>query len=126
MKTFIVAGAVFAALTVRVAFADVGTEIDMASVQAGLAAKATSLASVHQYMHRALNCLVGPKGAYFDRKEKNPCRGGNGAIPDTYDANEIRKLQSAVNFLYTGVNTTNLGEAKQDALQAQNLLETAF
>ena len=75
-----------------------------AETHAGLAAKAGSLDGVHQHLHHALNCLVGPAGNGFDAKEMNPCaNAGNGAIPDTTDAAKKTALQSAADQLSTSI-----------------------
>src|SRR5579872_4193833 len=109
MKNLLIMSAAGAALLFSTsAFAaDVAAEISTAQTHAGLAAKAANIDGVHMHMHHALNCLVGPGGTGFDTTNMNPCaKSGNGAIPDSADAAQKTKLQSAVAQLNSGLAAT--------------------
>jgi hypothetical protein len=125
MKKFVFVG-VLMALAAPAALADAHSEIVQAETHAGLAAQAGSLEGVHQHLHHALNCLVGPAGNGFDAKEMNPCaNAGNGAIPDTTDAAKKTALQSAADQLSTSIAETDADKAKQGATKAADMLKAA-
>ena len=106
--------------------ADLGSEINNAAQHAGLAAQAANINGVHQHMHHALNCLVGPQGDGFDAKEMNPCaQSGGGAIPDETDAMKKTKLMTARDDLTKGIALTDISAAKADASAAQAAIESA-
>ena|ERR1700756_2229322 len=106
--------------------ADLGSEINNAAQHAGLAAQAANINGVHQHMHHALNCLVGPQGDGFDAKEMNPCaQSGGGAIPDETDAMKKTKLMAARDNLSKGIALTDISAAKADASAAQAAIESA-
>jgi hypothetical protein len=106
--------------------ADLGSEINNAAQHAGLAAQAANINGVHQHMHHALNCLVGPQGDGFDAKEMNPCaQSGNGAIPDETNQMNKTKLMTARDNLSKGIALTDISAAKADASAAQAAIESA-
>src|ERR1044071_3824600 len=79
------------------AYADAKSEIATAAQHAGLAAAAADLLQTHVHLHHALNCLVGPLDADFDKANMNPCaQQGKGAFPDESDADIKTKLQGAM------------------------------
>jgi hypothetical protein len=78
------------------AYADAKAEIATAAQHAGMAAAAPSLAQVHTHLHHAMNCLVGPRDADFDKNNMNPCaQQGAGAFPDESNPDIKVKLQNA-------------------------------
>ena len=98
------------------AYADAASEVVTAQTHADLAAHASDLMGVHMHLHHAVNCLVGPSGAGFDAKEANPCaHAGNGAIPDTTDANRKKQLNDAVTKAESGIASTSFPAARDDA-----------
>jgi hypothetical protein len=106
--------------------ADLGSEINNAAQHAGLAAQAANINGVHQHMHHALNCLVGPQGDGFDAKEMNPCaQSGDGAIPDETNQMNKTKLMTARDNLSKGIALTDISAAKADASAAQAAIESA-
>jgi len=106
--------------------ADLGSEINNAAQHAGLAAQAANINGVHQHMHHALNCLVGPQGDGFDAKEMNPCaQSGNGAIPDETNQMNKTKLMTVRDNLSKGIALTDISAAKADASAAQAAIESA-
>jgi len=126
MKTFMTAGAVFAALVAPAALADAHSEIVQAEAHAGYAAAAADIAGVHHHLHHALNCLVGPSGTGFDAKEMNPCaNAGNGAIPDASDTAKKASLQAAADEITAALAETNETKAKADATKADAMLKAA-
>jgi len=125
MRRLVFAGALIA-LATPAALADAQSEIVQAETHAGLAAKATDVAVVHQHLHHALNCLVGPGGVSFDAKEMNPCaNAGNGAIPDSMDATKKTALQAAADQLSTTIAETDADKARQGATKAADMLKAA-
>lgn len=125
-------GFAIAALTVSAIFlavpalaADVGAEITTAGMHAGLAAQASDIATVHSHLHHTVNCLVGPAGTGFDSKELNPCaNSGNGAIPDSSNAQTKQALEAALAKANTGIAATDLAAAQKDASDTQAMLKT--
>jgi len=104
------------------AYADAKSEIATAAQHAGLAAAATSLAQTHMHLHHAMNCLVGPRDADFDKT--NPCaQQGNGAFPDESDPDIKVKLQNAMSAAADGIASNDEATAKKNAATAQSLLE---
>ena len=105
-----------AALTATPVLADTAAELSIAQTHAGLAAKATDIAKVQMHLHHAVNCLVGPSGTGFDASAGNPCgKAGNGAIPDSTDAAQKTKLQSAVADASAGLSATDVAAAQKAA-----------
>ena len=124
-KILLVAGATLLLSTAAFA-ADLAAELSTAQTHAGLAAKATAIDGVHMHMHHALNCLVGPGGAGFDTTNANPCaKSGAGAIPDSTDAAQKAKLQTAVGQLNTGLAATDMAAATKDATDASMTIASA-
>ncbi len=106
--------------------ADANTEITTAATHAGLAAKADSIKMVHEHMHHALNCLVGPNGKEFDKMALNPCKNsGMGAIPDTTNAGQKMELQKVVSTLNMGLTEMDMKKAQDTAMMAAGDLKKA-
>ena len=102
-------------------------EIETAATHAGYAADATVLKTAQTHLHHTVNCLVGPKGAGFDAKQLNPCKGqGAGAIPDTSDAAKKKDLQAALATAKAGLKATTLASAKAEAQKTAALLKKAM
>lgn len=96
--------------------ADAKGEITLAAQHASLAAQAGDLAGVRMHLHHTLNCLEGPSGADFSKKDMNPCaNAGSGAIPDSSNPTTNAALQSAVSQAVSGLAATNLKTAQGDA-----------
>ena len=115
MKKILIVSAV-AMILPTAAFADVAAELSTAQTHAGLAAKAADLKGVQMHLHHAVNCLVGPDGQGFDPSNANPCgKAGKGAIPDSMDAGQKAKLQTAVADANEGLTATDLASAQKAA-----------
>lgn len=101
------------------AFAQTGAanEVGTAHAHALMAQNAKTITEAHAHLHHVINCLVGPKGADFDAKAENPCKGqGNGAIPDSASDQAMHgKLQSALAGAQTGVKSDSLDSVHADA-----------
>ncbi|HXB51862.1 MAG TPA: hypothetical protein VNU69_03805 [Rhizomicrobium sp.] len=122
MKKLLIASCMALALPTA-AFADVAAELTVADQHAGFAAKATTIDMVHMHLHHSLNCLVGPAGTGFDTTVANPCaKQGNGAIPDSTDAAQKAKLQTAVGQLNTGLAATDMTAAAKSATDASTTI----
>ena len=69
-----------------IALADASGEIATATDHDGYATTSLNIGAVHEHLHHAVNCLVGPGGRRaFDRGVENPCaKMGNGAICRCY------------------------------------------
>ena len=116
---------VSAALTFPIAaYADAKSEIATAAQHAGLAAAAANLAQTHMHLHHAMNCLVGPRDADFDKTNMNPCaQQGNGAFPDESDPDIKVKLQNAMSAAADGIASNDEATAKKNAATVQTMLE---
>ena len=127
MKKFpIIAFAAAACFATLPALADEAGQLAIAQNHAGLAGKATAIDGVHMHLHHALNCLVGPGGAGFDTGNANPCaKAGNGAIPDSTDAAQKAKLQTAVASAQAGIAATDLAAAQKDAADTADAIGSA-
>jgi hypothetical protein len=126
MKTILLATAAALLVSTTAFAADLGAELTTAQTHAGLAAKATTIDMVHMHLHHALNCLVGPGGTGFDTTNANPCaKSGMGAIPDSTDAGQKAKLQTAVGQLNTGLAATDVATAAGDATTASMTIASA-
>lgn len=96
--------------------ADTKGEITIAAQHASLAAQANDMAGVRMHLHHTLNCLEGPSGADFSKKDMNPCEhAGNGAIPDSTNPTTTATLQSAVGQAVKGLGASDLKTAQGDA-----------
>jgi hypothetical protein len=105
------------------AYADAKSEIATAAQHAGLAAAATSLAQTHMHLHHAMNCLVGPRDADFDKANMNPCaQQGKGAFPDESDGDIKAKLQTAMSAAADGIASSDEATAKKNAATVETLL----
>jgi hypothetical protein len=106
------------------AYADSKAEIATAAQHAGLAAAAPNLAQIHTHLHHAMNCLVGPRDADFDKNNMNPCaQQGNGAFPDETNPDIKVKLQNAMSAAADGIASNDEATAKKNAATTQSLLE---
>jgi hypothetical protein len=129
-RSLIVAGAslfslaiVFAVAPQARADSDPAKEISTASIHAGLAAKATDMKTTQMHLHHVVNCLVGPKGKGFDAAPGNPCKDmGNGAIPDTKNANQQKSLRQALAKINSGLKMKDMAAAQKAATDAQSML----
>lgn len=118
--------AVFLTVCPAARAADAGEEIATAAQHAGYAANSQAIGMVHAHLHHAINCLVGPHGDGFDANELNPCEDlGNGAITDSTDAAEVRKLHAALELAKAGLDTDDLEAAKKLAARAEAKLKNA-
>lgn len=118
MKKSILLGGLAAAVTLLpvAAFADLASEISIAKTHAGLAAKATAIDGVHMHLHHALNCLVGPQGADFDKSNENPCEKAGKGIQA--DGGASAPVNAAIAATKTGLADTDLAKAQKDATAA--------
>jgi len=106
------------------AYADAKAEIATAAQHAGMAAAAPSLAQVHTHLHHAMNCLVGPRDADFDKNNMNPCaQQGAGAFPDESNPDIKVKLQNAMSAAADGIASNDEATAKKNAATLQTMLE---
>ena len=106
------------------AYADAKSEIATAAQHAGLAAAAPDLVQTHMHLHHAMNCLVGPQDADFDKANMNPCaQQGKGAFPDESDAEVKTKLQGAMSAAADGIASKDEATAKKNATTVKTLLE---
>lgn len=122
IRSFVLGAAV--CLMPSAVLADAHSEIVNAATHAGLAAAAADIAGVHQHLHHALNCLVGPGGNGFDAKEMNPCaQAGSGAIPDTADAAKKAALEAAAAKAAAGIADTSLTSAQKTAADVSAMLK---
>ena len=124
-KTTTIVAVISALLTFPMAaYADAKAEIATAAQHAGFAAAAPNLAQVHTHLHHAMNCLVGPKDADFDKNNMNPCaQQGNGAFPDETNPDIKVKLQNAMSAAADGIASNDEATAKKNAASAQTILE---
>jgi hypothetical protein len=107
------------------AYADAKSEIATAAQHAGLAVAASDLGQIHMHLHHAMNCLVGPQDADFDKTNTNPCaQQGKGAFPDESDAEIKTKLQNAMSAAADGIASKDVATAKKNAATVESLLNT--
>ena len=115
-----------AALIATPVLADTAAELSIAQNHAGMAAKASDIKMVQMHLHHAVNCLVGPGGTGYDASNANPCgKSGNGAIPDSTDAGQKAKLQTAVNDAMPGLSTTDVATAQAAAQKTADAIGAA-
>jgi len=108
------------------AAADAMEEVATATEHAGYAASSDQIEGVQTHLHHVVNCLVGPEGEGFDPDELNPCADlGNGAIPDTADAEKKQVLEEALAEAMAGLETNELEAAQAHASEAATMLENA-
>lgn len=101
-------------------------QVHTAAQHAGYAAEAGSLKMVHTHLHHAVNCLVGPDGAAFDKGFLNPCVGmGKGAIHDATNTKTKTSLNAALEAAKNGIAADDFKAAQEDAAQAAHKLEAA-
>ena len=122
-----IAGAGLASLTPQNgAAADATEEVATAAEHAGYAAGSDQIEGVQTHLHHVVNCLVGPEGEGFDADELNPCADlGNGAIPDTADAEQKQVLEEALAEAMAGLEANELEAAQAHASEAATMLENA-
>jgi len=102
--------------------ADAALEIKTAAAHAGFAAASNTLKTVHMHLHHAINCLEGSKGADFDAKSGDPCKGqGAGAIPDS-PPDKRGTLEAIVHQAKMALAEQDLAKAKEMAGAAQKSL----
>lgn len=101
-------------------------EISTAHAHALLAQSATTLNMVHTHLHHVINCLVGSSGQGYDAAAGTPCKGeGNGAIPDSAADSALHgKLESALSDAQSGLASTSLAAAQDDAGKAAAALQS--
>lgn len=105
------------------ALADASGEIATATDHAGYATTSLNIGAVHEHLHHAVNCLVGPGGEAFDRGVENPCaKMGNGAISDIADTATRAKLQTALAIAETGIASNDEAAAKKAATDVYTML----
>ncbi len=105
------------------AYADAKSQIATAAQHAGLAAAAPNLLQTHMHLHHAMNCLVGPQDADFDKTNTNPCaQQGKGAFPDESDQEIKTKLQNAMSAAADGIASKDETTAKKHAATVESLL----
>jgi len=115
--------AAFAQTPASAATADVNQEIVTAAKHAQLAGNSENIDAVHVHLHHALNCIEGPKGANFDPKQMNPCKGmGDGAIPDSTDMKVKAELEAAAKEAQAGVAEADLAKAQRHARDTEVML----
>lgn len=104
---------------------DAAKEVSTAAQHAGFANKASDMKAVQMHLQHVVNCLVGPNGQGFDTKQANPCKDqGSGAIPDTTDAAQKKRLSDALAKVNSGLKQTDVAAAQKDAADAQALLSS--
>ncbi|MCI4680526.1 hypothetical protein K9U33_18040 [Rhodoblastus acidophilus] len=115
-------GAWLAVVAMPALAANAALEIKTAATHAGMAAASNTLQTVHMHLHHVLNCLEGPKGADFDAKPGDPCKGqGSGAIMDS--APDKRKaLEATAHQAKMALTETDLAKAKAMAAKVQKSL----
>ena len=108
------------------AAADATEQVATAAEHAGYAAGSDQIEGVQTHLHHVVNCLVGPEGEGFDADELNPCADlGNGAIPDTADAEQKQVLEDALAEAMAGLEANELEGAQAHASEAASMLENA-
>lgn len=113
------------ALSAPVFAGDGAKEAATAATHAGFAAKSTELQLVHMHLHHAINCLVGPKGEDFDPEQADPCKGqGDGAIPDTWNPEKRKMLESALASAKQGLASDDLKAAQKAAEVTESTLRS--
>ena len=123
-KIIAIAAVISALLTFPIAaYADAKAQIATAAQHAGLAAAAPNLVQIRMHLRHAMNCLVGPLDAEFDKTNMNPCaQQGKGAFPDTSDQEIRTKLQSAMSAAADGIASSDEATAKKNAATLESLL----
>ena len=106
------------------AYADSKSQIATAVEHAGLAAAAPNLVQTRVHLHHAMNCLVGPLDADFDKSNMNPCaQQGKGAFPDESNPEIKTQLQNAMSAAAEGIASKDEATAKKNAATVKSLLE---
>ena len=113
-----------AALLPAAAIADGPQATATASNHAGLAAQAADMNGVRMHLHHVLNCLVGPGGNGFDAAPGNPCaNAGGGAIPQTADAAQKTKLETAATRVRAAIANNDVAATKMAATEVSAMLK---
>ncbi len=102
-------------------------EAKVASTHAGYASDGSSMSYVKEHLGHVLACIEGAKGKNVNASWMNPCSGqGNGVLTDlTASANGSAWLsvaQAADSLALSGINSTNLAQAKNAAKGASELM----
>jgi hypothetical protein len=101
-------------------------EMQIAQEHAVRAVGAPDLATVQGHLHAVVNCLAGPDSGTYNPSFPNPCAGmGAGAIADTNDTSRLPYERDALAHARGGLQTSDLGAAKQAAINAINTLRQA-
>lgn len=100
------------------------TEIKTAATHAGFSATATDITTAHAHLHHTLNCLAGPGGDGYDKTAIDPCKNsGNGAIPDTTDADKKKSLEDVAAKTREAIAKDDLAAVKKDASEIEGSLK---
>jgi hypothetical protein len=87
---------------------------------------ANNLAAAQGNLQAVVNCLAGPNAGAYNPSFPNPCAGiGNGAIVDTNDTSRLPYEREALAHARKGLQTSDLGAAKQAAIDTINTLRQA-
>src|ERR1700758_3728113 len=121
------AGLVFVPAVSEAADTDVAKEVSTAAQHAGLAAASKDMKTIQMHLHHVVNCLGGPRDTNFDAAAGNPCKDqGNGAIPDTTEADKKAPLQQAMQQALAGLKETDMAAAQRDATAVQGMLKPSM
>ena len=104
------------------AWADAAQAKATAVRHAEFAVDADNIAGVRTHLHHALNCLVGPEGRGFDQSAGNPCQASGAVIPQTVDPELKMKLEELADKVRDGVQSDDIGSAKDAAKRVQEEL----
>jgi hypothetical protein len=103
--------------------AQFGKEVAAAAAHAGYAAGSEDLAGVRAHLQHTINCIVGPDGEGFDKKQMNPCAAlGNGALADTSEQGQTSALKAALGSAKEALAEEDLAKAKAGATATQSML----
>ncbi len=120
----IVPAAILLSLYIPAQAADLGVEISAAQITARSGSRnIRDIGAIHERMQAAINCLVGPKGADFENKVRNPCAvSGDGVIPDTPDPAKKARYMEAVAKLKAVMKIDDRQAAMEAALAAADFI----
>ena len=122
----IVPAVILLSLYIPALAADLGVEISAAQMTARSGSRnIRDIEAIHERMQAAINCLVGPKGAEFEVKVRNPCAtSGDGVIPDTPDPAKKARYIEAVAKLKAVMKIDDRRVAMEAALAAADFIVT--
>jgi hypothetical protein len=101
-------------------------QMKVAQEHAVRAVGAPDLATVQANLQATVNCLAGPNSGAYYPSAPNPCAGmGAGAIADTNDTARLPYEREALAHARSGLQTSDLGAAKQAAINTINTLRQA-